>query len=120
MTKRLLQQLVLASYRNNDLDPKKVDEVSERLTRQDLKAYIRALKLMEQKKKIYVAMPSSSLYNTSKKELQDLFQEKELLFEEDPSLLLGMRITNDDMVYETSLRDRLESIIDEVDQQYTQ
>lgn len=120
MTKRLLQQLVLASYQHDSLSAKKVDEISTRLTRQDLKAYIRALKLMEQKKKISVALPDTNLYNTSKKSLQEIFPDKELFFQEDPSLLLGMRIIADDMVYDMSLKDRLESVLDEVEQQYGQ
>lgn len=120
MTKRLLEQLVLASYSGKGLDAKKVEEISERLDRQDLKAYIRALKLMEQKKKIYIAMPKASVYNTSKKTIENLFPDKEFVFEEDPSLLLGIRVLDNDMVYEMSLRERLDSILDEVNQQYSE
>lgn len=114
MTKRLLQQLVLASYKNNTLSPKAVEEISDHLDKKDLKAYIRALKLMEQQKRVYIALPKANLYNTSKKALENLFPEKELVFEEDPTLLLGMRVVDNDMVYETSLKDRLNSILDEV------
>lgn len=120
MTKRLLQQLVLASYTGKELDAKKVEEISERLSRQDLKAYIRALKLMEQQKKIYIAMPNASVYNTSKKTIESIFPDKELIFEEDPSLLLGVRVLDNDMVYEMSLKERLDSILDEVNQQYSE
>lgn len=120
MTKRLLQQLVLASYIHNKLDAHNVDEISQRLDRQDLKAYLRALKLMEQKKKVYIALPKASVYNTSKKDLEHLFPEKELIVEEDPSLLLGMRVVDNDMVYEMSLKNQLESILDEVEQQYSE
>ena len=118
MTKRLLQQLVLGSYRNGSLNAKTVSEISARLERNNLKAYIRALKLMEQKKKIYIAMPKASVYNISKKKLQEIFPEKEFLFEEDPSLLLGMKVVDDDMIYEMSLKDRLKSVLEEVGQQY--
>lgn len=120
MTKKLLQQLVLASYKGDSLDAKIVDEIAKRLDRQDLKAYVRALKLMEQKKKIYIAMPKASVYNTSKKTLESLFPTKDLIFEEDPTLLLGMRLIDNDMVYEMSLKERLESILDEVNQQYSE
>lgn len=120
MTKRFLQQLVLASYTGKNLNAKRVDEITKRLDKQDLKAYIRALKLIEQQKKIYVAMPKANVYNTSKKTLESLFPDKEFIFEEDPSLLLGMRLIDNDMVYEMSLKERLNSILDEVDQQYDQ
>lgn len=118
MTKRLLQQLVLVSYDNNKLDPEKVDEIAKRLDKRDLKAYIRALKLMEQQKKVYVALPSASVYNKSRKDLASSFPEKELVFEEDPSLLLGIRLIDNDMVYEVSLENKLKKILDEVEQQY--
>ncbi len=118
MTKRLLQQLVLASYQDEDLDAHNVDEISKRLSTKDLKAYLRALKLMEQQKKIYIAMPSASVYNTSKKDLKKLFPKKELVFTEDPSLLLGMRLIDNDMVYDMNLKSRLENVIEEVEQQY--
>lgn len=120
MTKRLLQQLVLVSYTGNKLDAKKVDEIAKRLDKRDLKAYIRALKLMEQQKKVYIAMPKSSVYNTGKNNLKSIFPEKEFVFEEDPSLLLGFKLVDNDMVYETSLKNRLESIVEEVDQQYSE
>ena len=120
MTKKLLQQLVLASYTGKNLNAKRVDEISNSLDKQDLKAYIRALKLMEQQKKVIVVMPKKSVYNTRRKTLENLFPEKEFIFEEDPSLLLGMRLIDNDMVYEMSLKERLESILDEVNQQYDQ
>lgn len=120
MTKKLLQQLVLASYSGKKLDAKKVDAISARLDRQALKAYIRALKLMEQQRKVYIAMPKANVYNTSKKTLEHIFPEKELIFQEDPSLLLGMQLVDNDMVYDMSLKKRLENILDEVDNQYNQ
>lgn len=118
MTKRLLQQLVLVSYENDKLDPGKVDEIAKRLDKKDLKAYIRALKLMEQQKKVYVALPSASVYNKSRKDLESFFPKKELVFQEDPSLLLGVRLIDNDMVYEVSLENKLKKVLDEVEQQY--
>ncbi len=120
MTKRLLQQLVLASYQKEKLNPQRVDEITNRLDRKDIKAYLRALKLMEQQKKLFVAMPKTSVYNTSKKDLEKLFPKKEIVFTEDPSLLLGVTLVDNDMVYEMNLRDQLETVLDEVDQQYSE
>lgn len=120
MTKRLLQQLILASYSDKKLDARKVDTISGRLDTHDLKAYIRALKLMEQQKKVYIAMPKANVYNTSKKTLEHIFPDKELIFAEDPSLLLGLRLIDNDMVYDMSLKSKLENVLDEVDNQYNQ
>lgn len=118
MTKRVLQHIVLASYTKEKLDEKKVNAISKLLSRADLKAYIRALQLLEQQKKINIAMPKASVYNTSKKDLQKIFAGKELVFTEDPSLLLGLQIVDNDMVYEMSLKNRLETILDQVSQEY--
>lgn len=118
MTKRLLHHLVLLSYKNNQLDAKKVDEIAQSLNRRDLKAYIRALKLVEQQKKVYIALPNTNLYNTTKREIQKVFSKKELVFTEDPSLLLGMRLVDNDMVYEMNLQNTLESILEDLSQQY--
>lgn len=117
MTKRFLHQLVLTSYINNHLNAKKVDAIAASLTRHDLKAYIRALKLLEQQNRISVALPKANLYNEVRKNLEKLFPNKQLVLEENPSLLLGMQLIDNDMVYEMSLRDRLEEIVDQINEQ---
>jgi len=116
MTKRFLNKLVLASYSKGDLDSGKVDTISKKLNKHDLKAYIRALKLLEQQKKVFVVIPKSNLYNIV--DLKKLFSNKDIVFQEDSTLLLGIKILDNDMVYEMSLKDRLNDIIEKVEQSY--
>lgn len=118
MTKKQLNELVMASYTKDNLDEKKVNDIAKRLTRKDLKAYIRSIKLEEKKKVVTVALPSASVYNTTKKVFFELFPGKQISVEEDKLLMLGGRITANDMVYDFSLKKRLEDFLFEVEQSY--
>lgn len=118
MTKKQLSELVLASYTKDNLDDKKVNQIANSLSRKDLKAYIRSLKLEEKKKLVTVALPTASVYNTTKKIFFDLFPGKQISVEEDKLLMLGARITANDMVYDFSLKKRLEDFLFEVESAY--
>ncbi len=118
MTTKNIKLLVLASYINNKLDEKAVEKIANLLSKKDLKAYIRGLTLEDKKHKIYLALPSKKLYNAKRKDLEKLFVGKDVLFQEDPSLLLGVRILDNDMVYEVSLSDRLNRIAQAVGEAY--
>ncbi len=118
MRKKQINQLVLASYTKNALDDKKVAKIANSLSRKDLKVYIRGLKLAEKKKKIYVALPSASVYNTSKKIFINLFPGRQIEIEEDKLLMLGGRVMADDMVYDFSLKNRLDDFLAAVEQNY--
>lgn len=116
MTQREIKALVAASYKKDQLDEPTVTRIVKVLNRKDFKAYLRALKLEEQKRKVYIALPSKSVYNTSKKSLEKIFEKKELIFQEDPTLLLGMKVVDNDTVYDMSLKNRLERIKEGVNQ----
>lgn len=118
MTAKQVRLLVEASYTKGELDEKKVMTVAKALTRAELKLYVRALKLEEKKHKVYIALPSKAIYNKKRKDLEELYKGKEIIFEEDPTLLLGMRILDNDMLYEFSLVDRLNQLTQEVNDNY--
>lgn len=110
MTKKVINQLVQASYTNDQLDSKKVDRVVAHLSRADLKKYIRGLKLTEKSHTISLVLPSLKLYNKSllagaKKRIEVV---------EDTSLLLGMKIIDNDMVHDLSLKNNLETFIQHI------
>lgn len=115
MTKKQIRSIVVASYTDKGLDEEIVKKISFLLSRKDVKAYIREIKLVEKKRNIYIALPSENVYNIHKDLLQNLFVDKKLVFEEDSSLLLGVRIIDNDMVYEQNLKQKLESILECVD-----
>jgi len=118
MTRKEISKLIIASYTKENLDEKKVSQIANELTRKDLKLYIRGLKLAEKKKKIYVALPSASIYNTTKKIFVTLFPGKQIEVQEDKLLMLGAKVTANDMVYDLSLKNRLDEFLQTVEDTY--
>ncbi|HEV2339382.1 MAG TPA: hypothetical protein VGT05_01285 [Patescibacteria group bacterium] len=116
MTHKDIRQLVSVSFSKNQLDEKKVARIAHLLSRKDLKKYIRGLKLAEKKHNVYVATAAKNVYNT--KELTVIFRNKQFVFTFDPSLLLGQRIVDDDMVYDVSLKSRLEHFLSQLTEDY--
>lgn len=116
MTKREIKTLTIASYKNDKLNEAFIVRVMKALSRKDMKAYLRALQLEEKKRKIYVATAQKSGYNTTKKSLEKIFAHKDIVFQEDPSLLLGLKIIDNDIVYDMSLKNQLETVAKEVTQ----
>src|SRR5882757_4639369 len=118
MTKKQLRGLIQESYTKEQLDEQKVDMIISKLKRKDLKSYVRALKLKENKKNVTVAVPSVTVYNTTKQIFFDIFPGKTITMNEDKLLMLGGRIQADDMVYDFSLQRKLDDILDEIDRTY--
>lgn len=107
MTKKLINQLVEASYTKGQLDNKKVTRVAKLLTRADLKKYIRGLKLVEKANTISLVLPDVKLYNKSllgntKKQVRVI---------EDTSLLLGVQVIDNDTVYDLTLKSTIERFL---------
>lgn len=113
MTKKLLKQLVVASYKNNNLNPKTIEKIAKVLSRKELKQYIKALKTEENKRNVIVSLPYLPK-NKDKKSFEGVFQNKKILYDIDKSLILGVKITKNDLVYEMSLKNSLENLITHV------
>lgn len=118
MTKKEIKLLVMSSYDHETLDEKKVEKISSLLSRKDLKAYLRGVKLEEKKHTITVALPSASVYNTTRKIFLDVFPGKTISIQEDKLLLLGARILADDTLFDFTLKKRLEEFLDDVEASY--
>ena len=116
MNRQTLKQLVIGSYSGGDLDPKKVNKIADLLSKNELRLYIKALKNWEKQNKITIEVPSDGGF--SLEELQDVFPDKKLVINVDPSLLLGMRLTDNDDLYEMSLKNSLEKITEHIKEQY--
>lgn len=111
MSKKLLKELVQASYTKDVLDSKKVEQIAKLLSRHDLKEYIRAIKLSEKARTIHLVLPKTSVYN--KNDFAHLFNGKKVVVEEDPSLLLGVKVIDNDSVYDMTLKGNLEAFAKE-------
>ncbi len=115
MNSKKIAKLVLASYSNNFLDQNRVNRIATLISKSDLKKYIQGLKLIEKKKSLIVSSPMN---NQDLKKFERLFPNKKIVFKKDPTLMLGMKIIDNDMVYEFTLKNSLDKIIAFIEQNY--
>lgn len=119
MNRKTLKQLVIESYSEGDLDPQKVNKIADLLSRDELRLYIRALKNWDRQTKIVLHVPRETNDNgLSLKTLQDVFPDKKISVSLDPSLLLGMKLQNNDDLFEISLKNTLDKITEHIEEQY--
>ncbi len=114
MNKKKILLLAAESYKGGYLDEKRVNLISSFLNRADLKKYIRVLIRLENTKKIEVF----SAGNINHEQFEKLFPNKRISVKYDPSLLLGARIADNDMVYELTLKNSLDKIISNIEKNY--
>jgi F0F1-type ATP synthase delta subunit len=113
MNKKLLKQLVLESYIKGELDQKKVMAIADRLTRKELKVYIKALKQTEKQRSVTIAIAGKAT-EEQQKQFQSMFPNKKVIVTYDPSLMTGVRISNNDDIFEMNLKHELDVIIQQV------
>ena len=110
MKKKQIARLVKASYSsNNILDEKNTLKIASLLSKKDLRVYIKQIKNSEQKKTVKITLPVS-YRNTIDKKFSLVFKNKMIQYDFDKSLLLGAKITDNDVVYDISLKGILENI----------
>ncbi len=115
--KHIISQLVMASYTKGSLDPEKVDKIATFLNRKMLKLYIKALKSREIQDSIFVDAPFA-IANTCEIMFEDLYPDKKIIYNTDESLVSGVKITNGDLIYEMSIKNALEKILEKVKENY--
>ena len=115
MDLKKINKLTTASYRGDLLNQKKVNKIASVIGKSDLKRYINALKTMEKKKTLVVSAPVN---NQDLKKFEKLFPNKKIIFNKNPSLMLGVNIVDNDISYEFSLKNSLERIISYIEQNY--
>lgn len=111
MKKKPIDELVHFSYVDGMLDRQKVEQIADLLKRHDLKEYITALKKYERQNTIIVSLPSMPEEKEQKK-LQTLFPKKRIIYIIDPSLLMGMKVVDNDIIYNETLKNKLEELVD--------
>ncbi len=116
MHRRVLKQLVVESYTDVELDQRKILRIASILKRKDLKEYIKALKNEEQKTTVIVTLADNQDFFED--DFKNIFPNKKILFEKDPTLLLGARVTDNDMLYEFNLRNTLDKMIKYINETY--
>lgn len=115
MNSKNIDKLVIYSYTNDFLDQEKVNKMATLLSKSDLKKYINGLKLREKKKSLVISSP---INNQNLKKFEKLFPNKKIIFKIDPTLMLGMKIVDNDIVYEFTLKHYLDKILSYIEQNY--
>jgi len=111
MTKKQIRGLVQASYTGNELDQKKINRITKLLNRSELKIYINFVKAFEKSKTLIVYAPNLSAGVFLKKEVGKLFQNKKVEIKEDKKLIAGIKIIDDDNVYDFNVRNNLKNLV---------
>ncbi|MFH1187070.1 MAG: F0F1 ATP synthase subunit delta [Candidatus Levyibacteriota bacterium] len=120
MTKKQIKKLVAGSYSGNNLNELRVRKIADKLTRENLKKYLKSLKNTEKQKRVTIVMPNIEIKD--RREIEKMFKktykDKKISFITDPSLILGLKIINNDLIYELSLNDTFDKINEHLLNQY--
>lgn len=115
MNSKKIDKLIAASYKDNSLDQKKVNQIAALISKSDLKKYINGLKLIEKEKSLIISSP---INNQNLEKFEKLFPHKRIVFKKDPALMLGIRVVDNDVVYEFTLKNYLDKILSYIEQNY--
>lgn len=117
MTKKYIKELVEKSYTTDGLlDEEITTFLAQKLSRADLKKYINAIQLKERKTTVIIKT-SSDLSQKELDEFKKEYADKKIEYKKDESLLLGVEIIDNDMIYNKSLKNRLEGVMSSISQQ---
>lgn len=116
MTKKQIKQLANFSFSKDLLDGKKVNRVSKLLTRNELKIYIKALKNIENSKKVTLVTPNIKGMGEIVSKLKSLFPDKRIELKEDKTLLAGVKIIDNDNIYDYNLKNTLKNLVGFINQ----
>lgn len=111
MTKKQIRGLVQASYTNDELDQKKINRIVKLLNRFELKEYLKLVKMFEKSKTLTVYAPSIRTVLAVKTELSKMFKGKKVELKEDKKLIAGIKIIDNDNVYDFNLRNNLKNLV---------
>lgn len=109
-----IKKLAIQSFTKNDLDQKRVTLIAKHLKRSDMKKYIKALKLIEKKNTIYLVLPNEKIkdgINYITELLKKRYSTRKIEFLYDESLIAGIKIINDDLIYEHSMGNTINNLI---------
>lgn len=111
MKKKIIKNLAGISFENEKLDSEKVRRIAGALKREDLKVYIKNLKIIDEKRTVYITIPTEEGLGEMRKYFIKLYPNKKIIFNIDSSLLTGVKVVDYDNVYELSLKGFLEGAI---------
>lgn len=109
MTKKL-KELAKQSYKDGTLDQETVQYIADRLSRNELKEYIKLLKQEEAKKEVLVTS-AEKLSKSDVEKIQKLYPNKTIITSIDSSMISGVRIVENNKEYEINLNRTFHDII---------
>lgn len=113
MLRKQIKQLTLQSYKGNSLDEEKVKTIANLLSRHQLKQYIKELKSHESKKNVVIHVPFLPKVEDQEK-IKQLFFSKKVIYIIEPSLMVGLKVVDNDIVYDFNLKNTLEELASHV------
>ena len=105
-----IKKLALSSYSNGKMNESKVLKVANLLKRSDLRAYLQVLRLIQKKNTVKIIL-AGKLDKSSRNNLNEIFKQKNIIIEEDPNLIAGLKIEDFDNVYEFNLKNTFKNIV---------
>lgn len=116
MTKKVIKELAQKSFVRNNLDTKRVKYFVSKMKRKEIREYIRSIKTIDAKNTVRVIFPSLTKVEKSDiLKLSKFYKGRKIVVGEDPSLILGVRLIDNDLVYDFNLKNSFESIIEKYD-----
>ena len=114
--KTKLKKLAQDSFDNTQMDQRKVKRITKLLNRENLREYIKDLKRIEKKKTIFLVVPDDKISSVSQvaEKISKLYPNKKIMIQMDPTLIAGIRVVNDDLIYEVSLGKILEEAVSKI------
>ena len=114
--KTKIKKLARDSFVNTNMDERKIKKIAKLLNGENLRAYIRFLKRIEKKNTIDLILPTDKIGEVSKivGKINKLYPNKKVMIQIDPTLIAGIRIVNDDLIYEVSLGKMLEEAVGKI------
>lgn len=101
MKKEEIELLALKSYTKGKLDLKKVNKFTITMKRKEIRMYIDFLKRIEAQDTVIIEV--SDMESFSKElfgKIRKLYPEKKIIARENKELMAGIRITNNDLIYD--------------------
>lgn len=113
LSKKILAKIVQASKEKKHISQNHVTMIAQSMSRSQLKQFIKALQNDMLQNTVYVDT-AAPLSDNGQDQFQNQYPNKNVVFSVNPQIILGCRVTNNDLVYEGDLKSRLNVILEGV------
>lgn len=118
MTVREIKKLAEQSFTNGNLDVKIIKRNIAGFSKKQLKLYIKFLKKFENERLVWIFTAMDKVDDKITGKIKSLFPNKKIEYVKDSNLIVGIKVIDNDIVYEFSLKDSLDNIITYLKQSY--